>query len=60
MRIRIRSGEEHPQAKFTNDEAEAIRKRFEVDPKPTIREVAEEEGCGRMTIQRIARGITYR
>ena len=60
MKIRVRAGEEHPLAKFTNEEADAIRKRFEDDPKPTLREVAEEEGCGRMTIQRIARGITYR
>jgi transposase-like protein len=60
MRLENRRGADHPGARFTPAEAEAIRRRCAERPAPTLRAVAREYDCGRMTVSRILHRETYR
>jgi len=60
MRIRIRSGEEHPQAKFTNTEADQLRQRFEDEATTSIRALAREKGVSPQTMADVINGKRYR
>ena len=60
MKIRVRAGEEHPQAKFTNDEAEQLRHRFEEEATTSIRALAREKGVSPQTMADVINGKRYR
>lgn len=60
MRIPIKAGEDHPRAKFSQDEANEIRQRFEEAPEMTLRTVAREYAVAPETVRRIKNNQSYR
>ena len=53
-----RKGADNPRSRFTQEQAENLRDRYELGG-VTIRQLAEETGAGWQTIRRIVRGERY-
>lgn len=59
MHFEVRKGADHPLARLTQEQAEAIHHRWLQSPRPTLRCLALEFNVARMTIYRVVHKITY-
>jgi DNA-binding MarR family transcriptional regulator len=59
MRLETRRGSNHPESKFEAEEAEALWRRFQSDPCPTLKAVAEELEVAPSTLYRIVHRLSY-
>jgi AraC-like DNA-binding protein len=59
MAIPIKRGSDHPNARFSPEEVEEMRKCFD-ERHPTYKEMAAERGCSPNTVFRLVNGQSYR